>query len=168
MWWHLPCVLAGVWLLKHNSLTMMENWSLQGSHLLPSDLSYPTFPYLLYCALDCLNLWCSQKLLRRRVRGYVQLPVSVLWAVSFIKCLLKFPTSRAPHKYRNAFPCMPAKSCLDSRDRNRAAGQEGEHPVGTAVCFVCFLLQTVSWTQTSQICPPLPFSCRNSQSIFLG
>lgn len=65
-------------------------------------------------------------------------------------------------------PALLAKSELDGKDRKKAAGQEGEHPVGAVTCFVCFLMQTVSWIWALQICPLLSFTYRNSQSVFPG
>lgn len=48
-------------------------------------------------------------------------------------------------------PALLAKSDLDSRDRKGAARQEGEHPVGAVTCFVCYLMQTVSWILSSAV-----------------
>ena len=66
------------------------------------------------------------------------------------------------------FSALLAKSDFDSRDTKRAAGQEGEHPVGAVSCFVFFLMQTVSWIWTLWICPLLSFTHGNSQCILPG
>lgn len=45
-------------------------------------------------------------------------------------------------------PALLAKSDLDGRDRKKAAGQEGEHPVGAVTCF-CLSLDANSFLDLS-------------------
>lgn len=80
------------------------------------------------------------------------------------------PCKNSPYNMPLAVTQMHCPACLPRAEQGqkRRGGAGREHPVGAVACFVCFLLQTVPWTWELQIYPLLPFTSRNSQSIFLG